>query len=165
MTFHSTISTQGNSLSFSNENIGITGKLKKYSRNKEFITNKMSISINSLNNLSRNKYKNIILCISEKILEEINGKELKYVLMKFFKKYFSNGIEKDKFGFIQFSYKGKRTISINSDSLDIFIQKLESNKTAFEINDILSQNNRQIQFNELSNLFFKYNKITKANNL
>jgi hypothetical protein len=68
----------------------------------------------------------------------MNGDELKDVIIKFFKKCFSNGIEEDKFGFIQFSCNGKKTISIKSDSIEIFLQKLEMNKMAFKIKDVLT---------------------------
>ena len=150
-----------NTIGISLENI-LNNKLKT-SRNKDMSTNKISVSINSLY-YSRTKYKNISLCISEKYIQEIYGNELKDVIIKFFKKSFSNGIEKDKFNFIQFSCNGKKTVSIKSNSIEIFLQKLEKNKMAFKINDDLFQNNKQIQFMELSNLFMNIIKSHKHEN-
>ena len=91
--------------------------------------------------------------MSEKLLQKINGLQLKDVIIKFFKKCFSNGIEDNKFGYIQFSLNGQKTFSIKSDSLDIFLQKLEKNKMAFKIKKDFNKNNNQIQFREFSNLF------------
>ena len=71
--------------------------------------------------MAKTQYKNITLCISEKLLQEINGDELKDVIIKFYKKCFSNGVEEDKFNFIQFSCNGKKTLSIKADSLEIFL--------------------------------------------
>ena len=155
--------TQVNNISISYENMN-QSNLKKMNRNKEMYTNKYSISVSSLNHFSRNRYKNITLCISEKLLQEINGDELKDVIIKFFKKCFYNGIEEDKFGFIQFSCNGKKTISIKSDSIETFLQKLELNKLAFKINDSLTQNNNEIQFMEFSNLFLSIIKSHKQLN-
>ena len=159
----SATNTQVNNISISYENMN-QSNLKKMNRNKEMYTNKYSISVSSLNHFSRNRYKNITLCISEKLLQEINGDELKDVIIKFFKKCFYNGIEEDKFGFIQFSCNGKKTISIKSDSIETFLQKLELNKLAFKINDSLTQNNNEIQFMEFSNLFLSIIKSHKQLN-
>ena len=159
----SATNTQVNNISISYENMN-QSNLKKVNKNKEMYTNKYSISVSSLNHFSRNRYKNITLCISEKLIQEINGDELKDVIIKFFKKCFSNGIEEDKFGFIQFSCNGKKTISIKSDSIEIFLQKLEMNKMAFKINDALTQNNNEIQFMEFSNLFLSIIKSHKQSN-
>ena len=156
--------TQLNNISISMENIGNTSNLKRINKNREMFTNKYSISLSSINHFAKNHYKNITLCISEKLLQEINGDELKDVIIKFFKKCFSNSIEDDKFGFIQFSCNGKKTISIKSDSLEVFLQKLEVNKMAFKINDAYTQNNNQIQFMEFSNLFLSIIKSHKQAN-
>ena len=110
--------------------------------------------MNSSNNINRNKNKNITLCVSEKTTANINGEELKDVLVKFFQKCFSNSTDEDKFTFIQFSYNGKKTITIKSETLDFFLQKLESNKGAFQINEYYNKTSNELQFMELSNLFF-----------
>ena len=157
--------TQVTTMNVSLDNLGNnTNNLKRLTRNKEMITNKFSLSISSLNNYTRNHFKNITLCVSEKLLVEINGEELKDVIIKFFKKCFSNGIEEDKFGFIQFSYNGKKTISIKSDNLSMFLQKLEGNKMAFKLNDTYIKNYNQIQFMEFSNLFLSIIKADKQSN-
>ena len=85
--------------------------------------------------MSRNKNKNITLCVSEKTTTNINGEELKDVLIKLFQKCFSNSTDEDKFAFIQFSYNGKKTITIKAESFDLFLQKLESNKGVFQLNE------------------------------
>ena len=100
----------------------------------------------------------------EKYIKHIKGDEFKYIIIKFFKKFFNNKNE-DKFSFIQFSYNGKKTISIKSNSLRIFLQKLESNKIAFKVNDgDFNQNNANFQFLELSNLFMSIIKSHKKIN-
>ena len=140
----STTNTQVNNVSIAFENLGNTSNVKKMNRSKEIYTNKYSVSLSSFNHLTRNRYKNITLCLSEKLLQEINGDELKDVIIKYYKKCFLNGTEDDKFSFIQFSCNGKKTISMKSDSFDIFLQKLETNKLAFKINDIYTQINNEI---------------------
>ena len=146
------------------KNSNLYSNIKKLTKSKETMTNKYSISINSLNNSVKNRYKIITLCISEKILEEINGDKLKDVLVKFYKKFFSGNIQEDKFNFIQFLSNGKKTISIKSDSLEIFLQKIEMNKMAFKINKEYAKNNDRIQFMELSNLFLNIIKSNKQTN-
>ena len=160
----STTNSHINNLSFSIENLGISSNIKKLTKNREMATNKYSVSINSVNHFLRNRYKTITLCISEKVIAEINGNELKDVIIKFFKKCFSNGLEEDKFSFIQFSCNGKKTISIKCDSLEIFLQKLEVNKMAFKINEAYTKNNDRIQFMEFSNLFSNIIKSYKQTN-
>ena len=137
---------------------------KKLNKNKDIYTNKFSISKNSLNYSTKNKYKNITLCLSEKLLENINGNELKDFLIKCYKKCFSNGSQENKFNFIQFSCNGKKTISISSKELEIFLQKLSINKIAFKINDTYTNNNTQIQFMEFSNLLMNIIKSNKQEN-
>ena len=153
--------TQVNSISIF-DNHGIN--LKKLAK-RDFYTNKLNISsIGSANPLSRNKFKNITLCISEKIIMNINGEELKDVLIKFFQKYFINCLDDDKFAFIQFSYNGKKTISIKSESLDLFLQKLESNKGAFQINENYNKTINEMQFMEFSNLFLSILRSQRQSN-
>ena len=160
----STTNTQVNNVSIAFENLGNTSNVKKMNRSKEIYTNKYSVSLSSFNHLTRNRYKNITLCLSEKLLQEINGDELKDVIIKYYKKCFLNGTEDDKFSFIQFSCNGKKTISMKSDSFDIFLQKLETNKLAFKINDIYTQINNEIQFMDFSNLFLSIIKSNKQLN-
>ena len=93
----------------------------------------------------------------------INGEELKDVIIKLFQKCFSNNSDEDKFSFIQFSYNGKKTISIKYESLDIFLQKLESNKNAFQINENYNKSSSELPFMEFSNLFFSIIKSQKRN--
>ena len=78
---------------------------------------------------------------------------LLYVFLKLFQKYFSNSTDEDKFAFIQFSYNGKKTITIKSETLDLFLQKLESNKGAFQLNENYNKTSNELQFMEFSNLF------------
>ena len=155
--------TQVNSLSVP-ENHG--SNLKRLINKKDIYTNKVnSTSMSSSNPFYRNKNKNITLCISEKIIMNINGEELKDVLIKFYQKCFSNSTDDDKFGFIQFSCNGKKTISIRSEPLDYFLQKLESNKGAFQLNENYNKSTNEIQFMEFSNLFFSIIKSQKQQNI
>ena len=96
------------------------------------------------------KNKNIILCVSEKIIPKINGMEIKDVLMKYFKKCFRNN-EDDKFGFIQFSNNGKKTITIKPQRLNDFLQKLESHKNAFQYTETINYK-KDAYFTEFYNL-------------
>ena len=97
------------------------------------------------------KNKNIILCVSEKIIPKLNGMEIKDVLMKYFKKCFRNN-EDDRFGFIQFSFNGKKTITIKPQRLNDFLQKLESHKNAFQYTETINYK-KDIYFTEFYNLF------------
>ena len=85
-----------------------------------------------------NKYrklnKNITLCLSERILENLNGQEFKDVLIKYFQKYFIPN-ENDKFSFIQFANNGKRTASIILEPLNNFLLKFQKTKGVFELSD------------------------------
>ena len=154
--------SQVNSLSIP-DNRG--SNLKRLTFRKDLYTNKFnSASINSTNPLYRNRNKNIILCISEKILMNINGEELKDVLIKFYEKCFSNITDEDKFGFIQFSFNGKKTISIKPEPLDFFLQKLGVNKGAFQLNENYNKTANEIQFMEFSNLFLSVIKSQKLQN-
>ena len=146
-------------------NIGVQSNLRKITNKKELFTNKLNnTSISSANLLNRNRYKNFTLCVSEKVIMNLNGEELKDVLLKFCQKCFGNNTEEDKFAYIQFSANGKKTISIKPDILDVFLQKLESNKAAFQINENYKTNNSETQFMEFSNLFFSIIKSQKQTN-
>ena len=102
--------------------------------------------------------------MSEKLLQKINGVELKDVIIKFFNKCFSNLIENNKFGYNPIFIKWKKTFSIKSDSQYIFLQKLEINKMAFKRNEVFNKNNNQIQFMEFSNLFLSIINLHKQAN-
>ena len=146
-------------------NINSSISKRKLTRSINKFTNKISISASSLVYIGKRKInKNITLCISEKVLEETNGDVLKNVILKFFKKCFSNGNEEDKFAFIQFSRNGKKTTSIKPSSLKIFLQNLEISKVAFKVCGLFVTNNPRIQFVELSNLFMDVIKSDKQTN-
>jgi hypothetical protein len=102
---------------------------------------------------TKNKYlsKIITLCLSEKILKNINGLELKDIIIKYFQKYFIMN-ENDKFNFIQFSNNGKKTIHLKMEQLDNFILKIQKTKSSFELKDSFEQN-KDLPFMELFNLF------------
>ena len=156
--------TQVNSLSIPDNHGSIN--LKKLLVRKDLNTNKINTaSVSSSNPFARNRYKNITICISEKIIMNINGEELKDVLIKFLQKCFSNGTDDDKFGFIQFSFNGKKTISLKSEPLDYFLQKFESNKGAFQLNENYNKTTNEIQFMEFSNLFLSIIKSHKQQNM
>ena len=102
---------------------------------------------------SRNKNLNkiITLCLSEKVLKNVNGLELKDIIIKYFQKYFIMN-ENDKFNFIQFSNNGKKTIHLKMEQLDYFILKIQKAKNSFELTDSFGQN-KDLPFMELFNLF------------
>jgi hypothetical protein len=155
--------TQVNSISMSDNYF--TNNLKRINNKKDLFTNKInSASSNSASLFLRNKYKNITLCVSEKVITNINGEELKDVLIKFSQKCFSNCTDEDKFAYIQFSGNGKKTISIKPDTLEVFLQKMELNKGAFQINENYQKTNNETQFMEFSNLFLSIIKSQKQTN-
>ena len=149
---------------------GITGKLgdsKYITSNKatsitETVTDKSKISSHLKKETTTSKIssafpgkigklnKNITICLSEKILEKINGQELKNVLIKYFKKYFLTN-DKDKFSFVQFAGDGKKTVLIKSEPLNNFLWKFQRTKGAFEIRDSFKPNENLI-FEELYNI-------------
>jgi hypothetical protein len=98
----------------------------------------------------RNTKKEITICMSEKILMEINGLELKDVFIKYFQKFFINN-DQDKFGYLQFSNSGKR-LYIKPQKLEQFIQKLQENKNFFNISENNIYNNNDTQFKDLFNI-------------
>ena len=111
---HSEAYTYVNNANISFNNVNIKNNSKNLKINKDMYTSRLSLSISSLYNLSKNRHKNISLCISEKLIQGINRDELKDVIIKFFKKCFLN--EENEFSFIQFSYNGKKTLTIKSNS-------------------------------------------------
>ena len=165
ISLHSGTNTQTNIFNISSEFLSNHYNSKKLNKNKDMITNKLSMSISTLTNLIKNQYKNITLCISEKLLQDINGNDLKYFIIKCYKKCFLDKIENNKYNFIQFSCNGKKTISIISKTLEIFLQKLEMNKMAFKIIDTFINNTMPIQFMEFSNLLMNIIKSNKQENI
>ena len=97
------------------------------------------------------KNKVITIRLSEKVLKNVNGLELKNIIIKFFQKYFIMN-ENDKFNFIQFSNNGKKTIHLKMEQLDYFILKIQKTKSSFELTDSFEQN-KDLPFMELFNLF------------
>ena len=149
-----TKTNNNSSLAGSNPSSSIKGyasHLRNSSRSIDFTTLK---GINSfVTHKKENYFKNkvVILCLSEKIVPKLNGMEIKDVLIKFFQKCFINN-ENDKFGFIQFSNNGKKTITIKPQRLDGFLQKLESNKNAFQFSESINYK-KDAYFTEFYNLF------------
>ena len=99
---------------------------------------------------NRNLNKIITLCLSEKILEKVNGLELKDVIIKYFEKYFIMN-ENDKFSFIQFANNGKKTVYFKMEKLDYFLLKIQKAKNTFELTDSFVINSN-MPFSELYNL-------------
>jgi hypothetical protein len=136
---------------FSSSLKGYSNQLRNSSRSIDFTTLKGlgSFVTHKKENYCRNKV--VIFCLSEKIIPKLNGMEIKDVLIKFYQKCFINN-ENDKFGFIQFSNNGKKTISIQPQRLDFFLQKLEINKNAFQSHESINYK-KETYFTELYNLF------------
>ena len=130
---------------------GYAPHMRNSSRSIDFTTFKgiSSFVTHKKENYFKNKV--IFLCISEKIIPRLNGMEIKDVLIKFFQKCFVNN-DNDKFGFIQFSNNGKKTITIKPQRLDGFLQKLESNKNAFQFCENINSK-KDTYFTEFYNLF------------
>ena len=115
---------------------------------RDFQTGKVSTSFHFRN---RNLNKIITLCLSEKILNKVNGLELKDVLIKYFQKYFAMN-ENDKFSFIQFGNNGKKTVFFKLEQLDYFLLKIQKTKNAFELTESYITNSNS-PFLELFNIF------------
>ena len=122
---------------------------------KEMITGKTRPSFHNKN---KNLNKNITICLSEKILKNINGFELKDVIIKYFQKFFIMN-ENDKFSFIQFASNGKKTVYIKMEKLNYFLQKIQKINNSFELTDSYSSNS-SMPFMELYNIF---DSIIKSN--
>jgi hypothetical protein len=114
---------------------------------REMATGKISSSIYNKN---RNLNKIITLCLSEKVLKNVNGLELKDVIIKYFQKYFIMN-ESDKFSFIQFANNGKKTVHFKMEQLDYFILKIQKTKNTFELTDSF-ETNSNLPFMELFNI-------------
>ena len=114
---------------------------------KDYQTGKSSVFMN----IKKNINKIITVCLSEKILNKINGMELKDVIIKYFQKYFVFN-ENDKFNFIQFANNGKKTVYFKMEPLDSFLLKIQKAKNSFEMTDTYATNS-DIPFMELYNIF------------
>ena len=138
-----------NTTSFRNMSDSITDRSNFSSTlKKEMATGRISSNINTRN---KNANKIVTLCLMEKILKKVNGLELKDVIIKYFMKYFMMN-ENDKFSFIQFTKNGKKSVHINAEPLDYFIQKIIKTNNAFEIFDSYNTNQNS-KFTELYNIF------------
>ena len=91
---------------------------------------------------SKRVYKNITICLSEKILGIINGEELKNIIINYLEKFYSKN-ENDKFSFIQYAVNGKKTVFFQPCSSNEFIAKFHKSKSTFQSSDDLlnKQNN------------------------
>ena len=114
---------------------------------KDYQTGKSSFFMS----VKKNFNKIITVCLSEKILNKINGMELKDVIIKYFQKYFVYN-ENDKFNFIQFANNGKKTVYFKMEQLDSFLLKIQKAKNSFEMTDTYATNS-DIPFMELYNIF------------
>ena len=99
---------------------------------------------------NKNKNKKITLCLSEKTLENVNGLELKDLIIKYYQKFFVSN-ENDQFSFIQFAHNGKKTIYLKDEQLDFFLLKLQRTKNCFELTDSFVYDSSP--FMELYNIF------------
>jgi hypothetical protein len=143
----------------------VTG-MSKLSSNlkKEMATSKIS---SIYRNQNRKLNKIITLCLSEKILEKINGEELKDVLIKYFQKYFIMN-ENDKFSFIQFANNGKKSVSIQLESLNNFLLKIQKNKIAFTLTELFKVKDKSIfmeLYSILDSIIKNYPQIEETDNI
>ena len=144
--------TNISSLSGSNPSSSVKAympNIRSSSRSIDFTTLKGSYISHRKENDFLNKV--VMLCVSERIVHKLNGMEIKDVIIKFFQKCFINN-DNDKFGFIQFSNNGKKTINIKPQRLDTFLQKFESNKNAFQSSETINYKS-DTMFTEFYNLF------------
>lgn len=131
---------------------------------KEMATSKIS---STYRNPNRKLNKIITLCLSEKILEKINGEELKDVLIKYFQKYFIMN-ENDKFSFIQFANNGKKSVSIQLESLNNFLLKIQKNKIAFTLTELFKVKDKSIfmeLYSILDSIIKNYPQIEETDNI
>ena len=95
------------------------------------------------------KSKLITICVSEKIITNLNGTELKDVLVKYLQKFFKPN-DNDLFSFIQFSFNGKKSVYLKPERLDLFLKRLQTNKDALKLTEYLTNN--EVLLSELYNL-------------
>ena len=108
------------------------------------------------------KSKLITICISEKVIVNLNGTELKDVLVKYLQKFFTPN-DNDSFSFIQFTFNGKKSIYLKPERLDLFLKRLQTNKDALRITEYLTNN--EVLLSELYNLFDFIIKQQKEENI
>ena len=155
-------SKSGNSQSFYEsitERNKVSSHLKKDTKSSRIST--------LFHNENKRMNKIINICLSEKILEKINGPELKDVLIKYFQKYFVLK-DNDKFSFIQFATNGKKTASFKLEYLTHFLTKFQKTKDIFELTDSF-QPKEGFVFMELYNIFDSiiksYSQIEETDNI
>ena len=122
----------------------------RYSSNfkKDMTTSRVSTAFHNKN---KKLYKNVTFCVSEKILEKVNGQEFKDVLIKYIQKYFIIN-ENDKFSFVQFSDNGKKTVFLKPELLNNFLLKFQKTKGTFEVTESFSTSITSTIFVELYNI-------------
>ena len=111
--------------------------------------------------------KNITICILENILEKINFENLKNVLIKFLKKYFTQN-EKDTFTFIQFGLNGLKTKLFVSQSLNKFIEKFNTVKNDVKLDDYSLINEKEIligMYDIFETIINNYQKTEEKDNI
>ena len=128
----------------------VTDKSKMSSNfKKDMTTSRVSTAFHSRN---RKLYKIVTFCISEKILEKVNGQEFKDVLIKYIQKYFVIN-DNDKFSFVQFADNGKKTVFFKPEILNNFLLKFQKTKGTFEVTESFSTTTTSSVFAELYNIF------------
>ena len=110
-----------------------------------------SLHANSNQSNVRNVKKEITICVSEKTIEKECGNELKDVIVKYLQKFFENN-DRDTFSFVQFAKNGKIPIHFKPQKLSHLINKIQTNKEAFEINETTFSNTKN-EFLELFKIF------------
>ena len=136
----------------SNKTLTVTESVTDISKASSNLKKEMTTSKVSTAFQNRNKRLGKILtfCMSEKILEKLNGQEFKDVLIKYFEKYFVMN-DNDKFSFIQFADNGKKTAFFKPEPLNYFLLKFQKAKGTFELTDSFMTNTSSI-FMELYNI-------------
>ena len=128
----------------------VTDKSKMSSNlKKDMTTSRVSTAFHNRN---RKLYKIVTFCISEKILEKVNGQEFKDVLIKYIQKYFVIN-DNDKFSFVQFADNGKKTVFFKPEILNNFLLKFQKTKGTFEVTESFSTTTTSSVFAELYNIF------------
>ena len=157
-------------LNFYNFSNPFTSNITKSSVRSNFENLKNIITKESKNFFKKERL--ITICISEKIISNINGIELRDILIKYLQKFFQSN-EKDSFSFIQFTLNGKKSIYIKPEKLDLFLKRFETNKDALQLTEKLINN--EVLLSVLYNLFHfmikqqreepNYNKNEYNNNI
>ena len=127
----------------------VTDRSKISSNLKKVMTTSRISSV--FNSKNKRIGKTVTFCMSEKILEKVNGPEFKDVLIKYFQKYFTMN-ESDKFSFLQFADNGKKTAFFKLEPLNYFLVKFQKTKGTFEFTDSFTANSSSV-FIELYNIF------------